>query len=328
MSAAPPAAPLAVVILAAGQGTRMKSALPKPLHEAAGRPLVEHVVRAALPLEPDKLIVVVGHGAELVKARLDEYPMTFVTQTEQRGTGHALLETKEALQGFEGRILVLNGDGPLLRTETLRALLDTPNSSGGMSLLVCEVADPTGLGRIVREEGSGDVTRIVEEKDATPPERAIREVNPGIYVFGPEVFALAGGLSSANAAGEYYLTDLVSLYLTAGRAVRAVRVDDETEVLGVNDRRHLAHIDRLLRERVRDRWLLAGVTMIAPEQIFIDDTVLLAPDVTLYPGVWLRGETVVGGGAVVGPCAHLENCRVAEGAVVAPHTVMRNEHIT
>ncbi len=318
--------PLAVVILAAGQGTRMKSALPKPLHEAAGRPLVEHVVRAALPLEPAHIVVVVGHGADLIKARLKGYPLTFVIQAEQRGTGHALLEAEAALGDFGGRIMVLNGDGPLLRTETLRALLEQTGeeSKTGMSLLTCEVADPTGLGRIVRD-GAGGVARVVEEKDATPCERRISEINAGVYLFGPEVFALSRGLSDRNAAGEYYLTDLIGLYLRAGRAVRAVRANDETEVLGVNDRRGLAQVDRLLRDRVRDRWLLAGVTMIAPEQIFIDDMVTLAPDVTLYPGVWLRGETVVGRGAVVGPYAHLEHCRVAENAVVAPHTVARDE---
>ena len=319
MSEAPP---LAVVILAAGQGTRMKSALPKPLHEAAGRPLVEHVVRAALPLKPERIVIVVGHGAELVKARLKGYPVSFATQAEQRGTGHALLEAEAALEGFKGRILVLNGDGPLLRTETLRALIQS--GRGGMTLLVCEVADPTGLGRIVRAE-DGTVARIAEEKDASPEEKRIQEINPGIYLFGPEVFALSGGLSSNNAAGEYYLTDLVSLYLAAGYMVRGVRVADETEVLGVNDRRHLAHIDRLLRDRVRERWLLEGVSMIAPEQIFIDDTVELAPDVTLYPGVWLRGETAVGRGAVIYPHAYLENCRVTENATVAPHTVARGE---
>ena len=315
--------PLAVVVLAAGQGTRMKSALPKPLHEAAGRPLVEHVVRAALPLELAHIVVVVGHGAELVKARLKDYPVSFATQTEQRGTGHALLEAEGALKDFDGRIMVLNGDGPLLRTETLRTLTQETEGAG-MTLLVCEVADPTGLGRIVRAE-DGTVSRIAEEKDASPEEKRIQEINPGIYLFGPEVFALSRGLSSNNAAGEYYLTDLVSLYLAAGRAVRTVRVADETEVLGVNDRRHLAHIDRLLRDRVRERWLLEGVTMIAPEQIFIDDTVSLAPDVTLYPGVWLRGETAVGRGAVIYPHAYLENCRVAENAVVAPHTVARGK---
>ena len=319
MSEAPP---LAVVILAAGQGTRMKSALPKPLHEAAGRPLVEHVVRAALPLGPAHIVVVVGHGAALVEARLKAYPLSFATQKEQRGTGHALLEAEGALKSFEGRILVLNGDGPLLRTETLRALIRS--SRDGMALLVCEVADPTGLGRIVRAE-DGTVARIAEEKDASPEEKRVREINPGIYLFGPEVFALSRGLSSDNAAGEYYLTELVSLYLAAGRAVRGVRVADETEVLGVNDRRHLAHIDHLLRDRVRERWLLEGVTMIAPEQIFIDDTVSLAPDVTLYPGVWLRGETAVGRGAVIYPHAHLEDCRVAEDAVIPPHTVARGE---
>ena len=169
--------------------------------------------------------------------------------------------------------MVLNGDGPLLRTETLRALLDTPGSSGGMSLLVCEVADPTGLGRIVREEGSGDVTRIVEEKDATPPERAIREVNPGIYLFGPEVFALAGGALERQRRRRILPHRLGEpLSDGRGRAVRAVRVDDETEVLGVNDRRHLAHIDRLLRERRPRPLALGGRDDDSPRADFLSTT--------------------------------------------------------
>jgi len=317
---------LAVVILAAGQGTRMKSALPKVLHEAAGRPLLDHVLRAVAPLAPQHTVVVIGHGAEAVRARFKDAPVTFVEQPQRLGTGHALLQAGPVLTGFDGAVLVVNGDGPLLKTETLLALYATHQSGAGMTLLTCQVADTTGLGRIVRAE-DGCVSRIVEEKDATDVEKRLREINPGIYIFDREVLRHANALSSNNASGEYYITDLLALYRQAGKRVEAMMTADETEVLGVNDRQHLAQVDRLLRDRIRERWLLAGVTMIAPEQVFIDDTVALNPDAVLYPGVWLRGRTVVRQGARIGPYAVLTDCQVGAGVVVAPFTVCQGERL-
>lgn len=240
--------PLAVVVLAAGQGTRMKSDLPKVLHEAAGRPLVEHVLRAVYPLGPERVVVVTGYKAEEVEATLYT-KVQFARQTEQLGTGHALLQTKEVLGDFDGAVMVLNGDGPLLRAETLERLAQTQQDSGaGMTLVTCEVRDPSGLGRIIRK-ADGSVAKIVEEKDAADEEREVREINPGIYIFNRDVFSVAEGLSNDNAAGEYYITDLVDLYLRAGHDVQAVKIEDETEILAVNDREQLAAVDRILQER-------------------------------------------------------------------------------
>ncbi|HEX7023081.1 MAG TPA: NTP transferase domain-containing protein, partial [Trueperaceae bacterium] len=195
--------PLAVVVLAAGLGTRMKSRVPKMLHEAAGRPLLEHVLRAVQPLAPDKILVVVGHGAGAVRERFAAYPATFVVQEEQLGTGHALLQCRPELADFGGEVLVVNGDMPLLTTETLQALLARQHETrAAMSLVTCEVAEPDGLGRIVRK-ADGSVAAIVEEKDAGPRERAIREINPGAYLFGPDVFKRIQELSNDNAQGEY-----------------------------------------------------------------------------------------------------------------------------
>lgn len=317
----------AVVILAAGQGTRMRSALPKVLHEVAGRPLVEHVIRAVQALS-SRIIVVTGHGALEVEARLRDYPVSFVRQEEQLGTGHAFLQTQPLLADFEGPVMLLNGDAPLLTAPPLAALLARRHKTGaGMVLLTCEVTDPTGLGRVVRDSG-GEVVRIVEEKEATTEERAIREVNPGFYLFDVGVFALVRELGNDNDAGEYYITDLVNLYHRQGRTVQAVLEPGELALqVGVNDREQLAYAERLLRDRIRRCWLHAGVTMIAPEQTFIDDTVRLAEDVTLYPGVWLKGKTVVGRGAAVGPYAVLEDCTVEPGAKVAPFSVRREERL-
>ena len=318
---------LAVVVLAAGMGTRMKSKIPKMLHEAAGRPLLEHVLRAVQPLNPERVVVVVGHGSSLVKDRMKAYDVTYVIQEQQLGTGHALLQAKDALRDFVGDVLVLNGDGPLIKTETLQDLVATQRGQRGMTLVTCRVADPTGLGRIVRNAG-GKVFKIIEEKDASPDEKHISEVNPGLYIFDATVFDKAAGLSSDNAAGEYYITDLPGLYLGAGDDVNTLTVADETEVLGVNDRRHLAHIDKILRNRIRDRWLTAGVTMTSIETTFIDDTVFLGPDVILEPGVILKGETHIGEGAHVGAYAYLEDCTVEAGGRVAPHTVRRGEMLS
>jgi UDP-N-acetylglucosamine diphosphorylase/glucosamine-1-phosphate N-acetyltransferase len=241
---------LAVVILAAGQGTRMRSPLPKVLHEAAGKPLLEHVLLAVAPLEPARTVVVVGHRAEDVEARFRGFPVTFVRQDFSLGygTGMALKQAEGALPGFRGDVLVLNGDGPLIKTQTLRTLVRAQAEGKGMTLLTCRVRDPYGLGRIIRNP-DGSVARIVEEKDATPEEKAVHEINPGLYVFDRHVFEMAAGLGDDNASKEFYITDMVDLYLRAGCRVRAVLGDDETEVLGVNDREQLARVERLLSAR-------------------------------------------------------------------------------
>jgi bifunctional UDP-N-acetylglucosamine pyrophosphorylase / glucosamine-1-phosphate N-acetyltransferase len=311
---------LSVVILAAGMGTRMKSRLPKVLHEAAGRPLVEHVVLSVQPLKPDKIILVIGNGADHVRARMQRHPVTFVLQEKQLGTGHALLQTQDELKTMKGDVMVLNGDGPLLKTETLARLYEAQKGQAGMTLITCNVSNPTGLGRIIRDE-HGNIRDIIEEKDTTPQQKKLTEINPGIYIFDNTVFEKAKGLGNSNKAGEYYITDLPAHYLSAGSKVRSVLVADETEVLGVNDRKHLAQIDRILQDRIREKWLVAGVTMISPESNFIDDTVEIAQDVVLEPGVILKGKTVVGEGSRIGAYSYLTDHVVGANKVVAPHTV-------
>ena len=245
--------PFSVVVLAAGKGTRMRSELPKVLHEAGGAPLLEHVLRAVDPLAPRKTVVVVGHGgdqvAERFTGRRGVSELEFVWQHELLGTGHALLQAEPALSDERGCVVVLNGDGPLVTPETVARLVEAQGERLGMSLVTCVVEDPHGLGRILRD-AQGDVTGVVEQKDASEEQLQIREINPGIYAFDADVFEMTRQLSADNAAGEYYITELLELYLRAGRPVRAVAVDDESEVLAVNDQEELARADEALRARL------------------------------------------------------------------------------
>jgi len=313
-------APLAVVVLAAGEGKRMRSNLAKTLHEVAGRPILDHVLRAAEPLNPERTVVLIGVNGEQVAERFRaRRGVEFVTQdfTTGYGTGHALREAAKGLSDFTGNVMVLNGDGPLLRTETLAALAGSLDGRSGMSLVTSHFSDPTGLGRIVRG-ANGRLSAIVEEKDATEEQLGLTEVNPGVYLFDATVFERAKQLTNDNAAGEYYITDLPRLYLAAGEAVNTVLVEDETELLGVNDKTQLAQAEQVMRERVRRHWLMRGVTMLDPGSTFIDDTVEIGLDVVLEQGVCLRGSTTIGDRARIGAYSVLTDQPVAEGDQVAP----------
>ena len=297
----------------------MCSSLPKVLHQAAGRPLLEHVTLAVKPLNPEKIIVVVGHGAKQVCTYFANSGVTFVMQREQLGTGHALMQAKKMLTDNQGSLMVLNGDAPLLTSNSLRALLEGhQESQAGMSLLTYEVNDPDGLGRIIRL-ADGTVECIVEQKDATPEELKIREVNPGNYIFNKDVFNMVEKISDQNASGEYYITDLLNIYRQAKQKVEAFIGDDETKLLvGVNNREHLVVADRILRDRIRKKWLMTGVTMISPETIYIDDIVTLEPDVIINPNVWLKGNTMLHSGVIVPPNVIIENKEVSPEMILKP----------
>lgn len=306
------------VILAAGQGTRMKSRLPKVLHPLLGRPMLAYAVETALSLGPEKLVVVVGHGGEAVAAALEGYPVAVAWQEEQLGTAHALLQAESLLQGFSGPVLVTQGDTPLLRPETLRALLERVREGVGMALLTVELPDPTGYGRILRR--GEEVLGNVEEKDASPEVKALREVNAGAYAFDAFLFQALREVRNENAAREYYLPDLIAIYRAHGRQVAAVRGVAE-EALGVNTREELARVEGVLLAALRREWMLRGVRMILPESVYLEPSVELAPDVILWPGVVLKGKTRLGEGAEVGPYAVLEDTVLEPGAKVLAHTV-------
>lgn len=317
------------IVLAAGQGTRMRSSRPKPLHVMCGRPMVLHAVHALAELDVDHTVVVVGHESDSVIAAVergapDWAHVAFAEQTERRGTGHAaaiglgrlaaLLATPDI--DDTTTVVVLPGDMPLVRAETIAGLV-AAHEAGDRSatLLVAELDDPEGFGRIVRGRG-GRVERIVEERDADAPTRALREVNAGIYAFRRDLLAPAlRRVGTGNAQGEQYLTDVVGVLAATGHVVGAVTMDP-AEAVGVNDRWQLALAERELRARTNRAWLLAGVTMFDPRQTFIDVTVSIGSDVTLYPGTILQGDTTIGDGCRIGPNSRLVDCLVGENSVV------------
>lgn len=318
---------LCAVVLAAGEGTRMRSQRPKPLHRLCGRPMVLHVLHAVAQLAPERAVVVVGHGAERVTKAVGEQPppdlpIDFVEQRVQRGTGDAVLVALTAFPDDDGNddagdIIVCPGDTPLLRGPTLAALVRTHRSAGAAAtVLTARLDDPSGYGRVVRAK-DGRVARIVEQGDGTEDELAVDEINTSIYVFRRSVLAPAlRRLSPDNAQGEFYLTDVVSVLHDAGYPVTSMVVDDPMEAAGVNDRAQLAVAEAELRDRINERWMRRGVTMLDPETTYLDTTVELAPDVTLYPGTMLQGRTVIAAGAEIGPNSQLADCLVGERAVV------------
>jgi bifunctional UDP-N-acetylglucosamine pyrophosphorylase/glucosamine-1-phosphate N-acetyltransferase len=339
--------PTAVVVLAAGQGTRMKSALPKVLHRVGGRSMLGHAIAAGQELEPDRLAVVVGHEREQVAAAaLEIEPSVIIAEQDAiPGTGRAVQCALDVLDarahaeraaalvhtddlhaggehplgdGIEGAVVVLAGDVPLLDGATLGQLVAAHDADGNaVTILTTEVADATGYGRIVREPGTGDVLAIVEHKDATAEQREIREVNSSVYVFDAAVLRRGlAGLGADNAQGERYLTDVIGFARSEGGAVRALLSDDPMVVEGVNDREALATLGAELNRRILGEWMRAGVTIVDPATTWVDVDVDLEPDVTILPGTQLHGATTVATGATIGPDTTLTDVEVGPGATV------------
>ena len=309
----------AVVVLAAGQGTRMRSSTPKVLHSFGGRSLLGHVLAATSPLAAGVTVVVVGSGRAAVEEHLaavapDAVP---VVQEEQRGSGHAAAVALAAVPDVEGAVLLVNGDAPLLRVETVRALVDAHAAAGNLlTVLTAEVDDPAGLGRIVRT-ADGAVQAIVEERDATPEQRAIREINAGVYVGDAAALRRClAALEADNDQGEQYVTDVLGLLVAEAAPVGGVRAEDPDDVLGCNDQRELAARRRTFNDRVLDDLMRAGVTVVDPQTTWVDVTAEVGPDAVLQPGTQLLGATAVESGAVVGPDTTLVDTEVGEGASV------------
>jgi bifunctional UDP-N-acetylglucosamine pyrophosphorylase/glucosamine-1-phosphate N-acetyltransferase len=317
-----------IVILAAGKGTRMKSARPKVLHCAAGMPLIEHVLRVADSLRPRTTVVIVGHMADAVGLALQKRPgLRFALQEPQLGTGHALLQAESHLAGARGTLVLLSGDVPLLRADTLRRLVARHQQQrAAATVLTARVDRPQGYGRIVREHGA--IAAIVEDKDATPAERAIDEINSGIYAFDVEpLFDALRTIGSANAQGEYYLPDLVRIYRARGMAVETISLEDPREILGVNSRKELADVTAILKSSRVDELMAAGVTIIDPASAWVGPDVAIGADTILHPNVYLEGRTRIGRGCEIHSSVRIVDSTIDDGAVINNFCLILESHV-
>ncbi|MCK4502619.1 MAG: bifunctional UDP-N-acetylglucosamine diphosphorylase/glucosamine-1-phosphate N-acetyltransferase GlmU [Desulfuromonadales bacterium] len=307
---------LAAVILAAGKGTRMKSALPKVLHPICGQPLLYYPLEAAQRAGFKQLKVVVGHGAQQVKETFSDLELTWIEQTDQLGTGHALMCAADSLRGYSGPLLLLCGDVPLLTSETLKKLVKYHSQQqAAVTVLTAQMPNPAGYGRIIRD--GEQILQIVEEKDADEQQRLVSEINTGTYLFDTAfVLEALKGLNKNNAQGEYYLTDVVAAAVKAGKITRALCVDDPTEVMGINDRCQLAEADVLMRWRLNAELMFGGVSMVDPTTVYIDIGIKIGIDTMLHPNVHLRGNTTIG-----------KNCIIETGVVVVDTEVADNCHL-
>jgi len=306
---------LAAVILAAGDSKRMKSTLTKVLHPLAGLPMILHVVKTVGTEQPENIVIIVGKNREAIEQAVESCEVELADQVEPLGTAHALLSARDKLKAFEGDLLVLCGDTPLIQSETINDLIDFHRREGcDATLLTCRFEDPYGYGRIIRA-GDGTISRIVEEKEATDQEKAIREVNTAIYCLrSPTIFDFLEEICAGKTDKEYYLTDIVEIYNREGLKVNGLSIDDEYEVMGINTRNQLASAEGALRERIRNHWMAQGVTLIDPASIIIDSTVEIGNDTTIYPFVILEGGSRVGAGSIIGPYSRIIDSRIGRGS--------------
>ena len=307
---------LTAVILAAGKGTRMKSKLPKVLHKVGGHPMLEHVMDAAEAAGCHDNVVVIGHGAELVRELVGDRAR-IALQAEQLGTGHAVLQAADTLKDFTGTVMILCGDTPLLEADELEKFYAEHVKSGAAATVMSALMDePFGYGRILRD-ANGDVAGIVEQKDASEEQKQIKEINTGNYcVEAPLLFEVLRTLGNNNAQGEYYLTDVLAKLRAMGKKVGGVITADSEMIMGVNSRRQLAEAESVMRRRIAERHMDDGVTIMDPASTFIEKSVKIAPDTVIYPNTWLQGETVIGEDCEIGPNVRLENVKVADGCRV------------
>lgn len=302
------------IILAAGEGKRMKSNIAKPLQQAAGKALVEWVVDTACAAGSDENIVVIGHKAEDVKAYLKDR-VTYAYQYEQLGTGHAVMQGIEKLSGIDGTVMVLYGDAPLIEADTLKRVLDDHSrKKRAATVITAEIDNPYGYGRIVRE--NGEIVKIVEEKDANDDEREIKEINSGMYFFDIKKLAAAlKKITNNNAQGEYYITDVVEIMLSEGEKVGAYMTELE-QILGVNDKLQLSQVGKILNRRKVEALMLSGVTIIDPDKVQITTNVKVGRDTVIYPGTVLEGNTEIGENCVIGSDTSLNNCKIGDNTTV------------
>jgi len=304
-----------VVILAAGKGTRMVSDLPKPLHPLLGKPLINYVVDAAAPLSEDPPVIVIGHGGEVIKEILGDQ-LRYAVQKELLGTGHAVQQAKKILKGHSDLILVLYGDMPLVRTKTLENLVQTQESNPGpLTLLTLLEDNPRGFGRIARDS-AGMIQEIVEEVDASPEQLEIKELNAGMYCIKADWLWDSLEKLVPSASGEYYLTDLVELAAKEGRQVSSVQIEDPDELIGINTRIHLAETGQILRSRINQEWMLAGVSILDPASTYIDPDVIIGQDTVILPNTYLQHNTSIGKNCLIGPGTRIFSSQIGDDCEV------------
>jgi bifunctional UDP-N-acetylglucosamine pyrophosphorylase / glucosamine-1-phosphate N-acetyltransferase len=328
MPAAIPPPGVHLVVLAAGKGTRMKSALPKVLHRAAGRPLIDHVLSSSRGLSPASIVIIIGHQTDKVRGHFAGRPdVQLAVQEPQLGTGHALLQAEPFLQGKTGSVLLLSGDVPLLRASTVQALVSHhANRGAAATVLTATIDRPDGYGRIVRKDGA--ISAIVEHKDASAEERSIGEINSGVYVFDlGQLFGALRRIGAGNTQGEYYLPDLVRIYRSEGLLVETVSLEDPREILGVNSQKELADVSAILRDRKNDELMASGVTIIDPATTWIEQDVVIGPDTVLHPGVYLEGQTRIGSGCEIHSGVRIIDSTVGDGVVINNFCVIRQSAI-
>lgn len=303
---------LVAIILAAGKGTRMRSKYPKVLHKVGGKPMLQHVIDAASAAGADKKVVIVGHEAELVEAMVGNQG-TIALQAEQLGTGHAVMQTADALKDFHGTAFILCGDTPLLDGEELKKFCEAHQESGAVATVLTAIMDdPFGYGRIVRD-ANGNVQGIVEQKDATEEQKAIKEINTGIYCMEcPQMFDVLATLTNDNAQGEYYLTDVLQKLNEAGAKVGGISTADSDMVMGINSRKQLSVAEGVMRQRILDKLMDAGVTIMDPASTFIEASVKIGRDTVIYPYTWLEGTTEIGEDCEIGPNARFTNVKIGD----------------
>lgn len=314
------------IILAAGKGTRMKSKLYKVLHPVSGKPMVEHIINRVSETNPDEIITIVGHGAEQVKAQLGERSK-YALQAEQLGTGHAVLQAASFLEGKKGTTLVISGDTPLLTTETLNNLFEYhQGKNASATILTAQAQNPTGYGRIIRDH-VGIVEKIVEQKDASPEEARVQEINTGTYCFDNEaLFTALNKVGTNNAQGEYYLTDIIEILKEDGNTVAAYQTENFEESMGVNDRIALAKANEIMRKRINEAHMTNGVSFVDPASTYIDAGVVIGSDTVIEAGVQLQGETVIGMDCMIGAHSRIVDS-VIEDNVVITNSVIESSHV-
>jgi bifunctional UDP-N-acetylglucosamine pyrophosphorylase/glucosamine-1-phosphate N-acetyltransferase len=319
---------LILLILAAGKSTRLKSSLPKVLHVLAGKPLIDYVVEASLPLTPEKTLIVVGHEAETVKSQLAGRSLTFVEQVPQRGTGHAVQLAAQLLRKHHGSVLILYGDVPLISASTLKRLIAIHQENrNSVTLLSTLLENPTGYGRVIRDS-QGSVEKIIEEEDASVEEKRVKEINTGIYCFEiVDLCEVVDQLSSNNMQQEYYLTDCVGLLRQKNKIVGAVVCDDPTEVLGVNTRLDLARLERIVRDRKLRQLMLEGVAIIDPDSTFVAPDVQVGRDTILYPNVFLEHGSTIGSGCRIYPNVRISHSVLEDNVLVLDCSVISESYV-